>query len=244
MPLKVNFTVPNKAIHILIDLAIIAILAAGAYAWVIAVPPLAVPDPGHALNTIQGYFVGDASLRDTLAKLQQSPAGGMSCLAGNSIRSIDIQGNVQCEADDTGGGITSITAGNGLSGGGAGPIVPLAVDTGVAATTGLEIVADQIRLMDDGCAAGEVLKRNAANNGWECVAVALDCTTVSGPSSGIINCPAGYTAIVGECGGATVLWGNIGSLGYLIPNANNATGMSCNLGPPIGTAYVRCCRTA
>ena len=77
MSLKMNFTIPNKAIHIFIGLAVIAVLAAGTYAWV--VNPGAVPNPGHSLDSIQGYFQGDASLRASLGKLCGSD--GTNCTA-------------------------------------------------------------------------------------------------------------------------------------------------------------------
>jgi hypothetical protein len=64
-------------------------------------------------------------------------------------------------------------------------------------------------------------------------------------------CPANYTAISGQCGGAPVIQGQSpdpptgGSwLNYLIPNVNNATGVHCavlSAGSPI-QANVRCCR--
>ncbi len=104
MPLKLNLTISNKAIYAFIVVIVVSLLVASAYAYVVADPPLPVPPVGqvvgHSLDTIQGYFVGDVSLRDTLAKLQQSPVGGMSCPSGRSIRSIDTEGNVVCEFDD------------------------------------------------------------------------------------------------------------------------------------------------
>jgi hypothetical protein len=63
-----------------------------------------------------------------------------------------------------------VTAGAGLSGGGTSGNVTLNVNTGNAATTGLEVVSDELRLSTAGCVAGEVLKRNSSNTGWECVA--------------------------------------------------------------------------
>ena len=57
----------------------------------------------------------------------QSRVNG-ACVAGQSIRAIDGNGNVTCEVDDTGtGDITGVTAGTGLSGGGSSGEVSLSV---------------------------------------------------------------------------------------------------------------------
>ncbi|MFA4855215.1 MAG: hypothetical protein WC634_01335 [archaeon] len=95
MPLKL--TVPNSFFHLIIALIIIALLT-GAFAYVVL--PGVVPNPGHALSTIQGYFQGDASLVQSLAKIQQQVTG--LCAAGSSIRAINADGTVSCEADDVG----------------------------------------------------------------------------------------------------------------------------------------------
>ncbi len=52
-----------------------------------------------------------------------------SCAAGSSARAIGANGTVSCETDDdSGGDITSVTAGNGLTGGGASGEAALGVD--------------------------------------------------------------------------------------------------------------------
>ena len=51
-----------------------------------------------------------------------------ACDPGSSIRSIGADGTVACELDDSGGDITGVSAGTGLSGGGASGAVSLAVD--------------------------------------------------------------------------------------------------------------------
>jgi hypothetical protein len=71
------------------------------------------------------------------AAFQRRPAGGISCAANSSIRSIDALGNVVCEADDVGS--TSFTAG-----------------------TGISIASNVISLSNTGCVSGDVWKYNGS----------------------------------------------------------------------------------
>jgi hypothetical protein len=98
-------------------------------------------------------------------------SGFPTCSNPNEI--VEWDGSAwQCIPTPSGGGdITDVNGGDGLTPNScASGACTLAVNPGAAATTGIEVVSDEVRLMDDGCVAGEVLKRNAANNGWECVA--------------------------------------------------------------------------
>ena len=62
--------------------------------------------------------VNDNDTRLNAVETQTQPLS-LGCSAGSAIRSIDASGNVTCEIDDNSGGdITSVTAGSGLSGGG------------------------------------------------------------------------------------------------------------------------------
>ena len=80
-----------------------------------------------------------------------------------------------------GGGITDVNGGAGLLPDSCtGPTCTLDVNTGTSSVTGLEIDAatDTLRLWDDNCAVGDVLKKTAT--GWDCVA---DATGSGGVTS-------------------------------------------------------------
>ncbi len=97
MPLNLNLTIPNRAVHIFVAFVVL-FLAGSVIAY--AVSPGLVPNPGHALSAIQGYFSGDVSLEQSLEKLQQRVAG--TCAVGSSIRVINVDGTVSCEDDSVG----------------------------------------------------------------------------------------------------------------------------------------------
>jgi hypothetical protein len=81
-----------------------------------------------------------------------------SCPAGSSIRAIDPIGAVTCETDDdSGGDITAVAAGAGLTGGGAAGAVALAVDTAVI----------QARV-NQACAAGQAIRLIATDGSVLC----------------------------------------------------------------------------
>ena len=54
-----------------------------------------VPNPGHALSTIQGYFTGDANLEVSLGKFCQSD--GTNCVPGSSTNSAGLYDYSQCD---------------------------------------------------------------------------------------------------------------------------------------------------
>jgi hypothetical protein len=89
----------------------------------------------------------------------QSRIGG-SCSAGQSIRAIGVDGTVTCEADDdtnSGGTITGVTAGTGLSGGGASGGVSLAINPAVVQSR-----------VSGSCAAGQAVRAIAQDGTVTC----------------------------------------------------------------------------
>lgn len=84
-------------------------LTAAPYAWSAAV---ALANSVNGLSVVDGS-IGSADVDSS--QVQRRVAA--SCVAGQSIRSIDASGGVVCETDDSGNGVTAITAGGGLSGG-------------------------------------------------------------------------------------------------------------------------------
>ncbi len=67
-----------------------------------------------------GFRFPDNSLQISAANTQALDrvlGGSGSCPAGSSIRAIDASGNVTCETDDVGGGVTQVNTGAGLTGG-------------------------------------------------------------------------------------------------------------------------------
>jgi hypothetical protein len=82
-----------------------------------------------------GGTSGTVSLSVDTSAIQSRVSG--TCAAGSSIRAIAANGTVTCETDDVGSaGITGVTAGSGLSGGGTSGTVSLSVDTAEVAMKG------------------------------------------------------------------------------------------------------------
>jgi hypothetical protein len=118
-----------------------------------------------------------------------------TCPAGSSIRAVDANGSVSCEADDNSGGtLTTVTAGSGLSGGGSGVSVTLSVNTSAiqARVTGSCVAGEYIRAID---ATGAVTCQ--ADNGGTVYAAGTGLTLTG--STFAVNPVAVQTRVTGTC---------------------------------------------
>lgn len=146
----------------------------------------------------------------------QSRVGG-SCPAGQAIRAIAANGAVTCEVDDNAGGdITGVSAGTGLSGGGASGTVGLSVDTTVV----------QARIAAT-CPAGQAIRAIAADGSVTCEVD--DDTSSSGDITSV-------TANNGLTGGGTAgaLTIGIASLGVGTGHIANGAVTMAKTSAPIG----------
>ena len=103
--------------------------------------------PAVAAEVNQNFQDIKTSVDDNHARLSdvetQTQPLATGCSAGSAIRAIDINGNVICEVDDdtnSGGDITAVSAGTGLSGGGTSGNVSLSLDSGFISVDHISLI--------------------------------------------------------------------------------------------------------
>jgi hypothetical protein len=109
-------------------------------------------------NVRVGGYITSTGAITAAGTISASNYPPQSCAAGSSISAISSTGAVTCETDDNSGGdITSVTAGSGLSGGGTTGAVTLTVPTGGITST--HVLSTQVQLRASGtCAAGSSIR--------------------------------------------------------------------------------------
>jgi hypothetical protein len=116
-----------------------------------------------------GGDTGDVTLEADVTYLQRRVSA--SCTAGSSIQAIAEDGTVVCEEDDdSGGDVTAVQAGTGLSGGGTSGAITLALDLPYADARYLnEAQGDSVSsdMIVDGAALAEILDDDGSGSGLD-----------------------------------------------------------------------------
>lgn len=197
-----------------------------------------LPGPGLA----GGSASGDAMLAVDTSAIQARVTG--TCAPGSSIASITAAGTVTCENDDdSGGDITGVTAGFGLTGGAMSGSAALAVD------------ASSIQRRVSGtCTNGAMVTRVNSDGTVVCAAPAnplASCTWARSTTFAIgghvlATCPSGRQAISGGCvaAGTAVVRGTAptGASADGTP-ASDVAGWTCGFSATVSgnAAYALCC---
>jgi hypothetical protein len=124
-----------------------------------------------------------------------------TCASGSSIRTIGADGTVTCQPDtNSGGTITGVTAGTGLTGGGASGGVTLSVNTTVVQSrvTGTCGAGSSIRAI---AADGTVTCQPDTNSGGTITGVSAGSGLTGGGSSGAVSLSVDTSTIQARVGG-------------------------------------------
>jgi hypothetical protein len=99
--MKIEVKVTTKKAVVLLVIAAALLGVAGVIAF--SVGPGSVPNPGHPLSGVQGYFSGDATLQDSLGKFCQLDGTNCKALAIDMNERTCPQNNdcpIDCDSGD------------------------------------------------------------------------------------------------------------------------------------------------
>ena len=154
---------------------------------------------------------GAVTLSVDTAQIQARVTG--TCASGNSIRAIAGDGTVTCQPDtNSGGTITGVTAGTGLTGGGASGAVTLSVNSAVVQSrvTGTCAAGNSIRAI---AADGSVTCQPDTNSGGTITGVTAGTGLTGGGASGSVALSVDTTAIQARVGGTCAAGNSIRAIG-------------------------------
>ena len=195
-----------------------------------------------------GGTSGTVSLAVDTTTVQARVTG--SCAVGSSIRVIKADGTVECETDDTGsGGVTGVTAGSGLGGGGTSGNVTISLSK--VEQKHLDTKQVQVRV-NGACNPGDAIRSISEQGNVTCESIpsVLSCTTRTtsfsgnGDISATVSCQSGETR---TGGGFSMHDGSVGPLdGRLQSSPSGSNSWFCRrevgANGASNTCYVICCK--
>lgn len=176
-----------------------------------------------------GGTTGNITINADTGTIQSRVSG--NCAAGESIRIINSNGTVTCEPDsDSGGDITGVTAGTGLSGGGSAGGVTISADTSAlqSRVAGSCIAGQSIRIINSN---GTVTCETDDNSGGDITSVTAGTGLSGGGTSGsvILNVNIPFIQSSSASGGLLDMT-STSSTGTAVKGEAIATGSVTNIG--------------